>query len=161
MGVWECFFYSATKFWKQYYRRHSKIFHSQKMKLLASLILPSFCQDTKPVFDIECGNNEKWDSCGNPCKEKNCKDRVHFEFRLWPKRERNHRLNYAPNFRMIQNIHQCVCRYAQKCVFVTPAFTGAWMDHVSLAASLMIWLISKTCVSYPNHSDWNRWIFYS
>ena len=49
-----------------------------KMKLLASLILPSFCQDLviKPVFDIECGKNEKWDSCGNPCKEKNCQERV-------------------------------------------------------------------------------------
>ena len=51
-----------------------------KMKLLASLILPSFCQnlDIKPAF--ECGINEKWNSCGHPCNEENCQDRVHKDF---------------------------------------------------------------------------------
>ena len=58
------------------------------MKLLASLILPTFCQFTWPVATKEwppknvtkCGINEKWDSCGNPCKEKNCQDRVSYNF---------------------------------------------------------------------------------
>ena len=57
------------------------------MKLLASLILPTLCQDyinwaeieeelAKEVTEApECGFYEKWDSCGNFCKEKNCKDR--------------------------------------------------------------------------------------
>lgn len=55
------------------------------MKLLSSLILPTFCQDyvnwegtaVELTEGLECGYYEKWDSCGNACKEKNCKDRVH------------------------------------------------------------------------------------
>ena len=49
------------------------------MKLLASLILPTFCQRfvTTPEVVNKCGYFEKWDSCGNPCMEKTCKDWVH------------------------------------------------------------------------------------
>ena len=51
------------------------------MKLLANLILPTFCQFTWPPKNVtKCGINEKWDSCGNPCKEKNCQDRVSYNF---------------------------------------------------------------------------------
>ena len=75
--------------------RPFKNISSTKMKLLASLILPTFCQSTwwatlapnqswppleTSIGPAICGNNEKWDICGNTCKERNCQDRVHYEF---------------------------------------------------------------------------------
>ena len=45
--------------------------------LLASLILPIFCQFTVDMSGM-CGWRETWDSCGNPCKEKNCKVRLNW-----------------------------------------------------------------------------------
>ena len=68
------------------------------MKLLASFILPMFLShetanwDTAVANAVEsgeagnseydsynlsaCGQDEYWDTCGNPCKEANCMDRV-------------------------------------------------------------------------------------